>query len=568
MEYAALVDVYDELVETQSNLEKTAILAETFDNADKDSLGVVARFCQGRIFPSWDTRDLGMSSSLVKRAIKKDTGASEQTIDDTWRETGDLGDAAETLASSSSQGLGQFDPEYSHSLTVQDVMDQFEAIEQAEGDGSIDQKVTKLANLLAKSSPREAKYLVRLAIGAMRLGVGEGTVRDALAQTFLPEMDEDEAVALVEHAYDVTNDFGLVAETVATEGIEGLQDLEIELFRPIKVMLAQKIESMDEGFEELADDDGEVAIETKYDGMRTQIHKDGDDIRIFTRRLEEVTEQFPDIVAAVEESIDAETCIIEGEAVAYDPDDRSMVPFQELSKRIKRKYDIEEVKEQIPVVTYLFDIIMLDGTTMIDEPLRDRLAALESILEPREWQLERAAFLQTDDTEEADHFYQQALANDHEGVMLKNLDAGYKPGSRVGYMVKLKPIMETLDLVVTRAKWSEGRKSDWLGRLFVACRDPATDSFKEVGRMSTGYTDEQLAELTERLEPLITEEDGREVTLKPEVILEVAYEEIQESPKYDSGFALRFPRFIQVRDDLALDDVDSLTKVQNLFETQ
>lgn len=568
MEYAALVDVFDDLVSTQSNLEKTDILAEAVDQADHASLGNVARFCQGRIFPSWDSRDLGMSSSLVKQAIKKNTGVSEAKIDDVWRETGDLGDAAAELASSSSQGLGQFDPSYSSSLTVQEVMDRFSKIEQASGDGSVDQKVTNLANMLSKASPNEAKYLVRLAIGAMRLGVGEGTVRDALAQTCLPDRDEDEAVDIVEHAYDVTNDFGRVAETAAQEGRSGLEALEIELFRPIKVMLAQKVEGMDEGFEELADDAGEVALETKYDGMRTQIHKDGDDIRVFTRRLEDVTEQFPDIVAAVEDCIDADQCIIEGEAVAYDPDDHSMIAFQELSKRIKRKYDIDAVKEDIPVVTYLFDIIMLDGETMIDEPLRDRLAALESIIDPAEWTMERAAFLQTDDTDEAHQFYQHALANDHEGVMLKNLDARYKPGSRVGYMVKLKPIMETLDLVVVRAEWSEGRKSDWLGRLFLACRDPETGAFKEIGRMSTGYTDEQLADLTERLKPLITEEDGREVKLKPEIILEVAYEEIQQSPKYGSGYALRFPRFIQIRDDLSLDDADSITKVETLFDSQ
>ena len=568
MEYAALVDVFDDLVSTQSNLEKTAILAEAFETADHDSLGIMARFCQGRIFPSWDTRELGMSSSLVKEAIKKDTGVSEDRIDATWRETGDLGDTAATLAQESTQGLGQFDPDYSSSLSVQDVMDQFEAIQQASGDGSVDQKVTKLANLLTKASPEEAKYLVRLAIGAMRLGVGEGTVRDALAQAFLEELDEDEAVDLVEHAYDVTNDFGLVAETVAEEGQDGLEDLEIELFRPIKVMLAQKIEGMEEGFEDLADEQGEVALETKYDGMRTQIHKDGDDIRVFTRRLEDVTEQFPDIVAAVRDCIDADQCIIEGEAVAYDPEDHSMVAFQKLSKRIKRKYDIEAMQEKIPVVTYLFDITYLDGETLIDDPLRDRLDALASILTPSEWQMERAAYCQTDDPEEANQFYQQALSAGHEGVMMKNLDAGYKPGSRVGYMVKLKPIMETLDLVVVRAKWSEGRKSDWLGRLFLACRDEETGDFREIGRMSTGYTDEQLAELTEQLEPLITEEDGREVQLQPEVILEVAYEEIQESPTYGSGFALRFPRFIQVRDDLSLSDVDGLSKVRNLFESQ
>jgi DNA ligase-1 len=566
MQYAELVDVFDRLIATQANLEKTSILAGTFEEADTEDLGIIARFCRGKIFPSWDDREIGMSSSLAKDAIAKNTGASEDEIDDMWRETGDLGDAAEELSSQNSQGLGQFDPDFSSELTIHDVMETFEEIEQASGEGSVDAKVSGLAKMLSKASPREAKYLVRLAVGAMRLGVGEGTVRDALAEAFLPEMDDQEAKDLIEHAYDVTNDYGLVARTAREDGPDGLGELEMELGRPIKVMLAQKAESMEDAFEDVADEDGRVGMEYKYDGMRTQIHKNADDITVFTRRLEDVTEQFPDLVAAVEDHIEADSCIIEGEAVAYDPEDGSLIPFQQLSRRIKRKYDIEEMVEEIPVVLYLFDITHLDGQTLLQDPLRDRLAKLDSILEAEEQVIERAAYMETDDLEEANEFYQAALSEGHEGLMLKNLDAGYKPGSRVGYMVKLKPIMETLDLVINRAKWSEGRKSDWLGRLFLACRDG--DELKEIGRMSTGFTDEELADLTERLEELIIEEDGREVDLRPEVVVEVAYEEIQESPKYSSGFALRFPRFIQVREDLDRDDVDGIEKVRRLYEDQ
>lgn len=567
MKYSALVEVFNRLNATQANLEKTDILAEALSDASTDDLPLITRFCRGKIFASWDDREIGMSSSLAKEAISKTTGASDDDIDDAWRETGDLGDAAASLMEQSRQDLSQFVQDESADLTVQEIYDTFETIEQAEGEGSVDRKVSELASLLNRADPDEARYIVRLAVGAMRLGVGEGTVRDALAKAFIPEIDPDEAEAMVEHAYDVTNDFGLVARALKEDGEEGLNDLELELFRPIKVMLAQKSESMEEGFEDVADEDGVAALEAKYDGMRTQIHKQGDEIRVFTRRLEDVTKQFPDLVQAVEEHIDADECIIEGEAVAYDPDDHSQVPFQTMSKRIKRKYDIEQMVEEIPVVLHLFDITYLDGEGLLDEPLRDRLSRLDSILDPEDWVIDRAEHLETDDLDRANDFYQRILSQGHEGIMLKNLDAAYKPGSRVGYMVKLKPIMETLDLVAVRAKWSEGRKSDWLGRLFLACRDEDGELL-EVGRMSTGFTDEELADLTERLEDLIIEEDGREVTLQPEVVIEVAYEEIQESPKYGSGYALRFPRFIQVREDLSVEEADSLAKVESLYRDQ
>ncbi|MDY6771581.1 MAG: ATP-dependent DNA ligase [Candidatus Nanohaloarchaea archaeon] len=567
MKYSALVEVFNRLNATQANLEKTDILAEALSDASTEDLPLITRFCRGKIFASWDDREIGMSSSLAKEAISKTTGASDDDIDDAWRETGDLGDAAASLMEQSRQDLSQFVQDESADLTVQEIYDTFETIEQAEGEGSVDRKVSELASLLNRADPDEARYIVRLAVGAMRLGVGEGTVRDALAKAFIPEIDPDEAEAMVEHAYDVTNDFGLVARALKEDGEEGLNDLELELFRPIKVMLAQKSESMEEGFEDVADEDGVAALEAKYDGMRTQIHKQGDEIRVFTRRLEDVTKQFPDLVQAVEEHIDADECIIEGEAVAYDPDDHSQVPFQTMSKRIKRKYDIEQMVEEIPVVLHLFDITYLDGEGLLDEPLRDRLSRLDSILDPEDWVIDRAEHLETDDLDRANDFYQRILSQGHEGIMLKNLDAAYKPGSRVGYMVKLKPIMETLDLVAVRAKWSEGRKSDWLGRLFLACRDEDGELL-EVGRMSTGFTDEELADLTERLEDLIIEEDGREVTLQPEVVIEVAYEEIQESPKYGSGYALRFPRFIQVREDLSVEEADSLAKVESLYRDQ
>lgn len=339
----------------------------------------------------------------------------------------------------------------------------------------------------------------------------------------------------------------------------GLAELDVEVFRPVKLMLARKAEDLAAALESLADDDGEGLFEVKYDGMRAKLHRSDDTLRVFTRRSEDVTAPFPDVVEAVEAGVDAEAYVIEAEVVGQEPETGATVPFQELSRRIKRKHDIEAAAEAVPVTVYLFDLLYLDGRSRLDDPLRERLAALEDVFEPAEGQLERATNVRTG--------YEDALAAGHEGVMAKNLDAAYQPGSRVGYQLKVTSTMEPLDLVVTRAKWSEGRKSDFLGRPYLACRG-SDGSLLEVGRMHTGFTDAQLEAFTERVGPLIQSVDGREATLRPEVDLEVEYEEIQRSTTYDSGYALRFPRLKRIRDDLGPGDADTLDRVERLYDQQ
>jgi DNA ligase-1 len=312
----------------------------------------------------------------------------------------------------------------------------------------------------------------------------------------------------------------------------------------------------------------EPLVEYKVDGFRAQVHATPEETRVFTRRLEDVTHQFPDVVAAVEAGFDADSFVLEGEIVGYDPVTEDPVPFQQLSRRIKRKYDVDDLVDEVPVVLYAFDLLAVDGETLLGETLADRVAELEARIDGQELAFERIPNVATADIETAESFYEEALAAGHEGVMVKNPTATYQPGKRVGYMLKVKPTMEPLDLTITRAKWSEGRRSNNLGRLYLGCRDPETDEFREVGRLSTGFTDEQLAELTHRLEDAIVAEDGRDVNLEPREVIEVAYEEIQESPEYDSGYALRFPRFERFRDDVGLDEVDSLTRLERLYDDQ
>lgn len=556
MEYSKLVETYRALGETQSTLEKTAILAEFYEDAE-DELKDIILLSMGRAFPSWKNMDLGISSKTMVDIIKEATGKTESEIENAWKDEGDLGTAAEKLMEN---GGGQQSLMH-RDLTVERVNQKLEKVanmsQESLGSVSMDKKKKEVAALLNDATPEEAKYIVRTFIENLRLGVGEGIVRDALAETFF----EGEHAEEIQRGYDLTNDFRQVAEA-CEKGIEAVNALEIELFQPISSMLAKKVETIEEGFEEVGKP---AAIDYKYDGMRAQIHVKQGEIKVFTRRLEDVTKQFPDVVKAVKENVDAKNCIIDTEIVAYDPEDGSMVPFQQLSKRIKRKYDIQKLKKQIPVEVRPFDLIY-NESSRLDTPYNERWSELGEIIKEKEKQLRLVDHAKTEDEDEVQKMQQRSLSEGQEGIMMKSIDAKYKPGNRVGYMVKLKPVMETLDLAIIGAKYGEGRRSGWLSRLKLGCYDSENDQYLMVGKMATGLTDEQLEEITEKLKPLITEEDGREVKVRPEVIVEAEYEEIQKSPNYDSGYALRFPRMKQFREDK--ERADSIEKLENLYDSQ
>jgi len=580
MDYAALVETYERLEATAATLELTAIVADALRATDADQLPRVVTLLRGDPFAAWQPDELGLSSNLTREAIARATGVDEDAIEDRWRETGDLGSAAEWAVDNQRQQTL-----VSGDITVERVHETLREVATYEGEGSQGRRIDAVAGLLADADPVEAKYVVRTVLGHLRLGVGEGTIRDAIAEAFLADRDDpdfERAVEAVERAFQVTNDYRVVAATARDAGVDGLETLDVELFRPLRVMLAQKAEDLEDAFETVAGPtgrDGEAAdegerdwdvalLEYKLDGFRIQVHVDGDEVTVFTRRLEDVTHQFPEVVEWVHECLDVETAIVEGEVLAEDPETGDPLPFQELSRRIKRKYDVDRLREEVPVSVHLFDLLYLDGETYLEAPLGERLEALDGILDPRPSEFGRVAHTRTDAVAEARAFYEAALAAGHEGLMAKNLEAGYQPGRRVGYMVKVKPTMEPLDLTVVGAKWSEGRRRNRLGRLFLGCRDPETGAFLEVGRLSTGFTDEELAEITDRLEPTIQEQDGREVVFEPTQVIEVAYEEVQESPEYESGYALRFPRFEGFRDDLELADVDTLERVEHRYEEQ
>jgi DNA ligase-1 len=364
---------------------------------------------------------------------------------------------------------------------------------------------------------------------------------------------------------------------IIEDDIDSLSKLKLNTERPVKVMLAQKAKTVAEAFEMVG---RPAAIEYKYDGFRMLIGKHGDKITIHTRRLENVTAQFPEVVKLVRENIITESCIIDGEAVGYDPKTKKYVPFQNISQRIKRKYDIEQLAKDVPVELNIFDILYYNGESTIKETFTERRKLVKNIIKEKPFHIRVAEQIITDNDKDAEKFYQQSLNAGNEGVMFKSLDSPYKPGSRVGSMVKLKPVMETLDLVIVAAEWGEGKRAGWLTSYTVATYDEDTDEYLEIGKFGTGIKEKKdeedsgdenivsFEELTEALKPYIINEKGREVRIKPSVVVELKFEEIQKSPSYSSGYALRFPRLVRIRLDRRPDESSTLRQVEGFYKEQ
>ncbi|GAB6265253.1 MAG: ATP-dependent DNA ligase [Methanothrix sp.] len=530
------------------SLEKVDLVAAFLKNLDDDELAVASGFIVGDLFsPSLDLV-MGVGPSILYEAMARACGCSTERISDMLRATGDPGLVASAAVDKKKPiGFAAFIKD--EPLSIKEVYQRLVAVARASGKGSQDAKVKNLQYLFSQATPLEAQYIARLAIEDMRIGIGEGGVRDAIAQAFSQDASK------VERAYNLTNDIGLVAVN-ARKGT--LADLNVLINHPIKMMLAQVGEGISASMQEL----GSAAIEWKYDGARVQIHKDGKRVRIFSRRLEDVTRSLPEIVRLAQE-VRADKAILDGEVVAIGKDSRPLA-FQEILKRFRRKYNVEKQAKETPLHLFLFDLIYLDGQSTVDLPLTRRRELLEGIADPSIL----ADQVISDSVQKAEEIYHQALEKGHEGLILKNSMSVYAPGKRGKNWLKIKPVMETLDLAVIGAKWGEGRRASFLGSYRLACLDEATSKLLDIGWVATGLTDEALAELTELFRELILVQNGMEVELKPAVIFEVAYEEIQKSQSYSSGYALRFPRLVRVRDDKSLEEADSLERVESLYRVQ
>ena len=552
MRYSELADLYRRLEKTTLKTLKTKFVADFLKKTPDELLEIVPYLILGKVFPDWDERELGVGEKLLIKAVSMATGVPEKEIENSVKDTGDLGESVALAIKRKKQRSF-----FSQPLTVKRVYDTFIRIAEASGEGSQDRKMKYLANLFMDTGPEEGKYLARTVLGTMRTGVAEGILRDAIAEAFKVRPE------LVERAYMLTSDFGYVAKVAKLEGNEGLSRVSVQIGKPIRPMLAQNAASVKDALVEMG---GKAAFEIKYDGARVQVHRDGDDVVIYSRRLENVTKSIPEIVEAVKESLRAGRVIVEGELVAVGEGGRPR-PFQYVLRRFRRKYNIDEMIEKIPLELNLFDIMYADGEALINTPFSERRKRLEETVEESE-KIKLAVQLVTSSADEAQEFYEKALELGHEGVMAKRLDSVYEPGNRGKKWLKVKPTMEDLDLVIIGAEWGEGRRAHLLGSFLVAAFDPHSGEFVPVGKVGSGFTDEDLAEFTKMLKPLIVKEEGKYVEIEPKVVIEVTYQEIQKSPKYRSGFALRFPRYVALREDKSPEEADTIERIAQLYELQ
>jgi len=563
MRYSKLVEVYEELSSTTKRLEKIKVLSKFFRILPKEDKEILY-LLMGDIYPEYDERKIGISNQLTIKAISKATGTNEKEIIKEWKSIGDIGKVAEKLIQHKKQSTLQI-----HILTTEKVLNNLRKLPELEGKGTIDKKISLITELLTSATPKEALYLTRTLIGDLRVGIQESTIRAGMAAAFFDSSKD--ALTKIESALDKTNDLVSVFEIAKKGKMKEFEKLSVQVGKPIKAMLAQKVATIEDGFKALGKP---CAVEYKYDGFRLLIHKKNGEVDLFTRTLENVTKQFPEVVKYIHEHIKGHSFIIDSEAVGFDKKTKKYTPFQNISQRIRRKHHIEKLQKELPVEINVFDLIYHNGKNLIDEPFEKRTKLLRSIIHNHPYKIIAAKQIITGDAKKAKEFYEKALRDNQEGVMMKSLEAGYKPGRRVGHMLKIKPEERDLDLVITGAEYGKGKRSGWFSSFILSCKNK--DEFLEIGKMGTGIKEKSaeevggvsFEELTKQIKPLITEEHRKSVKIKPKIVVAVTYQEIQKSPNYNSGFALRFPRFTALRPDKKPDDVSTLKEVEEDYKSR
>ena len=550
MYYSDLANVYSELEKTTKRLEKTEIISEFIKKVPKEDIRKVIYLLQGKIYASWEEDKLGVSERLLIKIISQSSGSDMVEVEKLWKKHGDLGKVAEEVLSNKKQFTLA-----SKKLTLEKVFENLRKLSSFEGSGTVNKKVSLVVELLNNARPTEARYIINTIVKDLRVGVASGVVRDSIARAF------DKDVKEVENVYNLTTDYGETAELAIQNKLSG----SLKPGRPIQLQLAIKVDSIEEALKAV----GEPAqAEYKLDGFRMQIHFDGKEIKLFTRRMENVTKQFPDVVKVVEKHVKGKNFILDSEVAGHKND--KYLAFQNISQRIKRKYDIEKMAKEYPVEINVFDVMYYNGKNVMSNELKERRKLLEKIVKQENGKIILTRKLISDDKKEIDKFYREALQRGTEGLILKNMKGTFKPGRYVNGWVKLKPIMEPFDLVITGATWGEGKRSNWLSSFIISCR--RGDDFLEIGRVGSGIKEKneglKFSDLTKELKKIIIKDHGKNIEVKPKIIVTVNYEEIQKSPTYNSGFALRFPRITVIRNDLGLNDVDDLERINDVYNKQ
>lgn len=549
MKYEELVNVYEALGATTKRLEKTDILADFLKRVEEEDLEKITLMALGSVFPSWSEEEQGIGDKLVMKAVGDAVGVSTAVVEDAIRDEGDIGAAAEKLYAKKTQMTF-----FSQPLTVNFVFNQLRKLATISGNRSTAKKISNILELLSSASALEAKYICRTILEELRIGVGEGIIRDAISQAF----GVDKAVA--ERAHMLTNDLGLVAKVAKTEGEDGLKLLSLVPGRPVKPMLAQ----LSDGIEISINEMGCALCETKYDGFRMQVHKNGDEITLFTRRLENVTLAMPEAVDLIREAFPDEDFIAEGEIIATR--DGKPLPFQNILQRVRRKYNIEEAMEQVPIKIYLYDLLYFKEPT-IDEPIIRRREILEEIVDCSNPDISLSTLVKVgpENIDDAVDLFNKSIEGGHEGIMIKNCSEPYIPGIRGKKMLKLKAEPETLDAVVVGGTKGIGKRGNFIGSYLLALRDE-NDELQTIAYVGTGLSDDDLENLTAKMEELKISEKGTKITVHPKIVFEIAYSEIVKSPEYSAGYSLRFPVVKRIRNDKGLADIDTIERLESMFK--
>ncbi|MEM2207942.1 MAG: ATP-dependent DNA ligase [Sulfolobales archaeon] len=590
MLFEVLVKALDSAERTTSRTQLTSILVDLFKKSESDIIDKVIYLLQGKLWPDWaGLPELGVGVKLLIKAMSKAFNVKENDIEALYVKLGDSGKVAEHLKSTRpsqvSGGLAKFIQKAEVTkLTVVEVYDTLAKVALAVGEGSRDVKINLIASLLSKATPLEAKYIARLVEGRLRLGIGDATIMDALSITFTGSSLNRQ---LVEYAYNVRADLGNVAKILATKGLDGLKGIAPTPGIPIRPMLAERLSDP----QEILDKTGGLAlVEYKYDGERAQIHKTGDKVLIFSRRLENITHQYPDVAELAKENVKASEAIVEGEIVCVDPDTGAMRPFQELMHR-KRKHDIHDAVREYPVAVYLFDALYVDGVNLISEPIKTRREVLTKVVvENERFRLSEA--LTVSSAPDLEKFFLKAVEEGAEGVMVKAMHAQsvYQAGARGWLWIKYKrdyksEMTDTVDLVVVGAFKGRGRRGGKIGALLVAAYDPDTDTFQTVCKVGSGFTDEDLNKLDELISPYAIEHKHPRVVSEmepdiwtvPALVIEVLGAELTLSPQHTccrgavkkgAGISIRFPRFIRWREDKGPEDATTTKELVEMYFKQ
>ncbi len=570
MRFSKLVDYLAKLEATTKRLEMTAILADLFKEAGEDEIAAIIYLTQERLGPPFEPIDFGIGEALAAEALAKATGKDKDAIKKLYKQLGDYGLVAEKLISDEAK-----------KLTVTQVFDRLKEIATTSGEGTVEKKTDLLADLLQKLTGREARYVLRIPLGRLRLGIGDPTVMEGLSWS---KAGDKSLRPQIERAYNVCSDLGQVARVFKAEGVEALDQIQVQVGKPVRMALAERAKSPEDIITRL----GRCSVESKYDGFRCQVHKQGDTVRIFSRNLEETTAMFTDIADGIRKQIQAQSAILEGEALSYDPETGEFHPFQVTMQR-KRKYDLEEMTLKYPLRLIAFDLLYLNGKDYTGQPYSQRYDTLASLIAPGD-RVEISKHIITQDAKEIEKYFFEAITSGLEGIMAKRLDSKYQAGARNFNWIKLKRsyqghLSDTVDGVVVGYLRGRGMRARFgIGALLVAVYDDTQDKLVTIAKIGTGFSDAEWPQMRALLDQIKVEQKPArveallepDVWVEPKYVIEMQADEITRSPVHtagkvrdEPGYALRFPRVKGfIRTDKKPEDATTVREILRMFEKQ